>query len=405
MPELVSQARLIGGDRFNDAPGQISHQSRPSSAPVPITIDTPAAPRVGPPSAPASTSVNLAPDDRRPMVASSLSNAAIIESDAFPDHPVERINPTPVVIKPNARGFGAQEEAKNGYKRLTVIRREEEHPHSTTNPEHHLLDQEKRVRSHKKRKIVPSDLPAKPPISPAEVSLAAPRAVARTKAAATRSLLSSPRKVGAYVEPVPIQIDEPDTPLSKKERKIKEVMDRLNRLDKDFSGNKERVFRYRLDEFRKGSRQALAGTCPELQDMVEELERERLKEVEDAEIFRDVQIDAVSDMYDIEYDQAVVDFETIRAAMKQSMLAFLEEKKRRVRELRENMDVLSTIAETTKDEQMTTSRKATRAASAKHPDERKEKRRKGPLLPSLSVQVSEESARNDLDLIRKARKR
>ncbi|KAJ3003543.1 hypothetical protein HKX48_001707, partial [Thoreauomyces humboldtii] len=287
MPELVFQSRLIGGDRFGDAPGQISHQSRPSSAPAPITIDTPAAPRVGPPSAPASMSVNLAPDDRRQMVASSLRDAAIIESDAFPDHPVERINLTPVVIKPNARGFGAQEEAKNGFKRLTLIRREEEHPHSTINPEHHLLDQEKRVRSHKKRKIVPSDLPAKPPISPAEVSLAAPRAVARTRAAATRSLPSSPRKVGAYVEPMPIQIDEPDTPLSKKERKIREVMDRLNRLDKDFSSNKERVFRYRLDEFQKGSRQALAGTCPELQDAVEELERERLKEVEDAEIFRD----------------------------------------------------------------------------------------------------------------------
>ncbi|KAJ3013564.1 hypothetical protein HKX48_005675 [Thoreauomyces humboldtii] len=197
-------------------------------------------------------------------------------------------------------------------------------------------------------------------------------------------------------------------PGSKRERRKKEMTERLERLDQDFADNRERIYDYRMSEFQRHTRRVLSGDDQEFQDLTLVLQQDRKREVLDAQLFRNYQLEGVAILCGEEYEIACKDFETNREAMKHQMLAYIEEKKRKIRDLRTNVDIMDLIAEVSTKEQMS-NRKATRAAAAaKLPhDEPKESGRRrmnnNNHLPGIHVQVPNDVANADLALIRKAR--
>ncbi|KAI8918413.1 Sds3-like-domain-containing protein [Powellomyces hirtus] len=198
---------------------------------------------------------------------------------------------------------------------------------------------------------------------------------------------------------------ETEAPLTKKERKHKEMMERLEKLNRDFLSNKDRIFIEKVSDFKDGARQVLGGSHPEFQDIARTLEDDRNKAIVHAELFRDYQMECAAFMYRHEHDIAIADFKKEKEAVRERMLAVLEDKKRKVRDDRENFDVSHIVAETTIEDHRTGTRKATRSHAAKNPEEKKEKRRKIASLAGIVVAAPEDVALNDLSIIRRVRRR
>ncbi|KAJ3016446.1 hypothetical protein HKX48_004021 [Thoreauomyces humboldtii] len=211
-----------------------------------------------------------------------------------------------------------------------------------------------------------------------------------------------PKKEPKVAPPPP---PEPEPSLSKKDRRTKDMMDKLEKLTMDFAMNKDAIFLEKIKEFQASTREILAGTDLEFQDATRSLEEAREKDALDAELFRNYRLECAALMYKHEHDLAITEFKAKRDGMKEKLMAGLEDKKRKMREERENFDVHHVLGEAPIDDQQMGTRKATRANAAKNPEEKKEKRRKIQALPGLVVTVSEDAAASDLNLIRRVRRR
>ncbi|KAJ3149113.1 hypothetical protein HDU86_007056 [Geranomyces michiganensis] len=271
-------------------------------------------------------------------------------------------------------------------------------------------------KSHKARKPkakAADKVPAPaPPPAPAPAAMANAATTARDSAVAAMMIDDDRDAKDAYEHGGPFR--EVEQPLTKKERKHREMMERLERLNRDFFHNKDRIFAEKIAEFKEGARQVLAGTHPEFQDVQRKLEDDRNRAIAHAELFRDYQMECAAFMYKHEHDMAIAEYKRDREAVKERMLSVLEDKKRKVRDDRENFDVSHIVAETTIEDSRTGTRKATRSHAAKnhphhhhhhHAEEKKEKRRKIAPLPGLVVMASDEVAMNDLSIIRRVRRR
>ncbi|KND02757.1 uncharacterized protein SPPG_01840 [Spizellomyces punctatus DAOM BR117] len=189
-------------------------------------------------------------------------------------------------------------------------------------------------------------------------------------------------------------------PLTKKERKHKEYQERLERLNRDFLHNKERIFQDKLGTFKQDIQTLSQGTHPEFTDILRVFDQDRQQAVDYAALFRDYQLDCANVIYRHEHDSTVLEYKKEKESLREKLLSNLEEKKRKLKEDRENFDMHTVVVDTIEDQRLGT-RKATRSHAAKT-DDKKEKRRKTQALPGLVVLASDDVALQDLSIIRRA---
>ncbi|KAI8585946.1 Sds3-like-domain-containing protein [Geranomyces variabilis] len=265
-------------------------------------------------------------------------------------------------------------------------------------------------KSHKARKPKAKAADKVPAPAPPPPAMLTATAMSAANAAATAAMMVDEERDAKDLYEL-----EVEPPLTKKERKHKEMMERLERLNRDFFYNKDRIFSEKIAEFKDGARQVLAGTHPEFQDVQRKLEDDRNRAIAHAELFLKYQMESAARMFKHEHELAMTEYKRDREAVKERMLSVLEDKKRKVRDDRENFDVSHIVAETTIEDSRTGTRKATRSHAAKnhphhhhhhhHAEEKKEKRRKIAPLPGLVVMASDEVAISDLSTIRRQRRR
>ncbi|KAI9105947.1 Sds3-like-domain-containing protein [Phlyctochytrium arcticum] len=197
-----------------------------------------------------------------------------------------------------------------------------------------------------------------------------------------------------------------DHPLTKKERKHKEFQERLERLNRDFLVNKERIYQDKLASFNEDVQSITQGQHPEFVDILRVFERDRIEAMEYASYFKDYQLECANVIYEHEHDYTIAEYKREREALRERMLQVLDDKKRKLREDRENFDVHAgphkdaVVVDPIEDQRLGT-RKATRSHAARS-EEKKDKRRKTQSLPGIVVSASDDAALHDLSIIRRA---
>ncbi|KAJ3033825.1 hypothetical protein HDV00_005790 [Rhizophlyctis rosea] len=203
-----------------------------------------------------------------------------------------------------------------------------------------------------------------------------------------------------------MEVDEEedlDQQLTKKEKRHKEFSERLDKLNRDFAENKERIFADKIAAFKQEVREVQQGVHPDFEEAMQRLERQRDQTIRQAELFRDYQLERVDILYHQEHQATITEYNNERQGLREKMLNALEDRKRKLREDRESFD-LNNFDATIEATKTIGTRKTTRAVAAKHPEERKEKRRKaaGSSLQSLVFVLAEPEINDDINLLRRA---
>ncbi|KAJ3220379.1 hypothetical protein HDU67_000046 [Dinochytrium kinnereticum] len=190
-----------------------------------------------------------------------------------------------------------------------------------------------------------------------------------------------------------------DDHLTKKEKRHKVFCERLEALSRDFVDNKEKIYFEKLAQIRQELKEILEGTHEEYEERVAILESERQAAVRQAELYRDYQLECAERLFESERESCLQEFTGLR----DKILSNLDEKKRKLREDRENFIITNEISLDA--QKAIGTRKATRALTAKQPDERKEKRRKtNSSTPVLPFQLKESEVFEDLNFLRRSRR-
>ncbi|KAJ3026115.1 hypothetical protein HK097_006527, partial [Rhizophlyctis rosea] len=193
--------------------------------------------------------------------------------------------------------------------------------------------------------------------------------------------------------------------LTKKEKRHKEFSERIEKLNRDFYVNKETIYQDRLSYFRQEIREVQNGTHPDFEESITKLEQQRDEIIRRAELFRDYQLERVERLYESERETTVREYTQERQGLREKMMAALEERKRKLKEDRDSFDI-NNFDVTLDAKQSMGTRKHTRAAAGKAPEEgRKEKRRKvdkNPQLQGMAFLLGENEVTEDLTVLRRA---
>ncbi|KAJ3097488.1 hypothetical protein HDU97_004855 [Phlyctochytrium planicorne] len=189
-----------------------------------------------------------------------------------------------------------------------------------------------------------------------------------------------------------------DDHLTKKEKRHKVFCERLEALSRDFLENKERIYFDKLAEIKQELKEILDGTHEEFEERVAILDIERQQAIHQAELYRDYQLECADKLYQMEKELCLQEF----AGLKDRILASLEDKKRKLKEDRDNFVITNDIS--LDSQKAIGTRKATRALTAKQPDDKGLKRRKtNNTNPVLPFQLKDSEIFEDLNVLRKRR--
>ncbi|KAJ1528288.1 hypothetical protein HK405_002537, partial [Cladochytrium tenue] len=96
--------------------------------------------------------------------------------------------------------------------------------------------------------------------------------------------------------------------LTKKEKRHREFLERLDRINRDFAERKDRIYHDKLGTYQKEIREIQDGTHPEFRDRLTALEAERNATVARAELFRQYQHDCAHRIFQAEKEAAEAEF-------------------------------------------------------------------------------------------------
>ncbi|KAI9017000.1 Sds3-like-domain-containing protein [Gaertneriomyces semiglobifer] len=207
------------------------------------------------------------------------------------------------------------------------------------------------------------------------------------------------KEAEASATPVPPEPEQQEPPLSRKELKQKDYVDRLDKMHRDFLQNRNRIYGDRIRILREDLRDVLQGTHPEFEVEIRRYAIERERIIQQAELFMEYRVECARAMQEHEHILTMEEYQKDRESLRTKMLAVMEERRRKLREEKESFDE-SIDYDTLQEEKPSAARKQTRSHAAKN-DERREKRRKLQGLPPLLLVAPEEQALNDLQFIRR----
>ncbi|KAJ3212213.1 hypothetical protein HDU82_003184 [Entophlyctis luteolus] len=210
------------------------------------------------------------------------------------------------------------------------------------------------------------------------------------------------------MQPQPIQQQLPLP--SKKEKRHREFMDRVELIGREFAESKERIYFEKLAAFKQELRdvqddqQQHAGTHQEFEERIALLEFERKAAIRKAELFRNYQLECANVIYQVEKEAYDQEYLAEKQGLREKILQQLEDRRKKLKEDRDNFDVTNDFSSDSNKAIYT--RKTTRAQAAKLPDDKKDGGRLKPKGkagggPSLQIQLKEADVQEDLSAIKR----
>ncbi|KAI9349999.1 Sds3-like-domain-containing protein [Zopfochytrium polystomum] len=180
--------------------------------------------------------------------------------------------------------------------------------------------------------------------------------------------------------------------LTKKEKRHREFSERLEKVGRDFADNRERVYLDKLAKFQDEIREIQEGVHVEFQDRLRELEIERDAAIAKARLFLEYRLSCARETFKLEKAGSDEEYEAEKTALFDRINAAIEDRRKRLKEDRENMDIPDPTL-------TSTVRKITRSNAARAPESKDKKRPKHPQLHPLK----EHEIMEDLTWLRKRR--
>ena len=125
------------------------------------------------------------------------------------------------------------------------------------------------------------------------------------------------------------------------ERRRKEAVQFMNRIEKEFDQLKGRLYVEKLASLNRDIEQLMDGTLPDFNEQLHALERRRKERLKSAESFYDYQLLCLKLRQECEAQQAEQDYVNDRDSLHERMLAALQERKRKLEEEKMSMDISS----------------------------------------------------------------
>ncbi|KAJ3114510.1 Sin3 histone deacetylase corepressor complex component SDS3 [Physocladia obscura] len=191
---------------------------------------------------------------------------------------------------------------------------------------------------------------------------------------------------------------------SKKEKRHREFVERVELIGRDFAENKERLIYFeKLAAFKQELRDVQDGTHQEFSERVALLEFERKAAIRKAELFRNYQLECANAMYQAEKEAYDQEYLLEKQGLREKILSQLEDRRKKLKEDRDYFDASNEVSDSNK---AMYTRKTTRAQAAKLPDDKKEGRFKakgkastGPILP---IQIKDHELYDDLTILKRS---
>ncbi|KAJ3394556.1 hypothetical protein HDU84_007730 [Entophlyctis sp. JEL0112] len=204
------------------------------------------------------------------------------------------------------------------------------------------------------------------------------------------------------MQPQPIQQQLPLP--SKKEKRHREFMDRVELIGREFAESKERIYFEKLAAFKQELRDVQDGTHQEFEERIALLEFERKAAIRKAELFRNYQLECANVIYQVEKEAYDQEYLAEKQGLREKILQQLEDRRKKLKEDRDNFDVTNDFSSDSNKAIYT--RKTTRAQAAKLPDDKKDGGRLKPKGkagggPSLQIQLKEADVQEDLSAIKR----
>lgn len=132
-----------------------------------------------------------------------------------------------------------------------------------------------------------------------------------------------------------------DSEAQSKERELValQFLTQLDALNTDYSSSGVEMHTELLKRAKEELREVQMGTHPEYISQLKLLERARDDEVKSAGLFRDYQLECTQNIYQLEHETAINEYEAERDGLEDAMLAELEENRRALVEERESFDL------------------------------------------------------------------
>ncbi|KAI8612009.1 Sds3-like-domain-containing protein [Chytriomyces sp. MP71] len=127
--------------------------------------------------------------------------------------------------------------------------------------------------------------------------------------------------------------------VTKKERRHREFVERVDLIGREFAEAKERIYFEKLAAFKQELRDVQDGTHHEFEERVAILEFERSAAIRRAELFRNYQIETANSMYQAEKEAYDQEYLAEKQGLRDKILAQLEERRKKLKEDRENFDM------------------------------------------------------------------
>ncbi|KAF9960438.1 hypothetical protein BGZ72_006974 [Mortierella alpina] len=129
-----------------------------------------------------------------------------------------------------------------------------------------------------------------------------------------------------------------------KEKRRSQFQERLLKLELEFEENKQTIFSYQMARYKEEMDAILNGVHPDFHDQLQDLAEARDAAIASARLYRDYQFECAQQAYELETEMAEDEYMNEREGLREKMLAVIDNKRRALRDDKENLDIANDFA-------------------------------------------------------------
>ncbi|KAG0202059.1 hypothetical protein BGX28_005309 [Mortierella sp. GBA30] len=129
-----------------------------------------------------------------------------------------------------------------------------------------------------------------------------------------------------------------------KEKRRSQFQERLLKLELEFEDNKQTIFAYQMARYKEEMDAILNGVHPDFHDQLQDLAETRDTTIANARLYRDYQFECAQQAYELETEMAEEEYNGEREGLREKMLTVIDNKRRALRDDKENLDIANDFA-------------------------------------------------------------
>eukprot|EP00842_Homolaphlyctis_polyrhiza_P000168 jgi/Hompol1/1151/HPOL_004470-RA len=143
----------------------------------------------------------------------------------------------------------------------------------------------------------------------------------------------------ADMEDDEVASEAPDVEVSRKEKRLREYVERLERLNRSFWEHRDELYQEKIELFRQEIRDIQKGVHPDYLESLAILEQESKATILQAQLFRDYEQECAQRVYQLEHETSIQEYTAEKEGLLEKMLGDLEDRKRKLKEERDSFDL------------------------------------------------------------------